>query len=1058
MNLLHTDMKFRNLITLLVTLLILMISVPVSAQFSFGKNRVQYNNFDWRYIQSDHFDIYYYDAENYYLAEFASYALEGAYQQLMDDFQHEITDRIQVILYASHSEFSETNVVPLPIDAQGIGGVTDKYKNRITMPFQGDYAEFRRVLQHELVHAVFNDMFYGGTVQSIVQNNIQLVFPLWFEEGLAEFMALGWDSNTDMFMRDATMNTYLPPLPQLGGYFAYRGGQSFWFFVSDEYGREKIGEILQRIKSTRSVEAGLRQSLGLDIDDLSERWLDWLRKRYFPEITNRETLREISSQITERELEGAYNTSPAISPQGDKIALITNKRGYFDVVVLNSFDGRILKTLIRGEDNVNFEELNILRPNLGWSPDGRYVVLSTRSEGRNDVTLVNYETGDVEKLVFPGLNAVGSVAWSPDGSKIAFDGTDGAMVGIYVYDLNLKRLHSLTDDVFSDREPAWDVNSEYVYFVSDRGSRTKVGTYRQNFSMLLNTSLNQTDIYRIRIGDTEAERVTQTDMHSEMRPQLALNNKMFYISDKNGIQNVYVKDLVSMESSPITDLLSGVMQMSVSRDGTRMAINSINKGYIDVFLVQNPINRIKSEPLTTNNWADFRAQVEDVKRVPGINFARSLVNRDLLQFGLEDTTPAASPELAELTIQDTVKVMEPVTEASQFDFRNYVFGDLTDPDTGEPLVTDVFNLSDTRLEDGRYIPRKYRLTFTPDFTYAGGALSTGYGVFALTQLVFSDLLGDHQIGIASNLVFDLRNSDYVLSYGYFKNRTNFLANYFHTSRNFQYFTGEIVRFRYYGGGVTLSRPINKFERFDYGASFITISRDFSNILNSNRENEKGYFLYPQLTYTKDVTLPGFIAPRGGRRYAISLAGSPPLGSDILQFASVNGDVRQYFGFLNGMYTFAFRASGAASFGRDSQTFFLGGIDNWINYSWAGGELPIDRLEDIFFTLPAIPLRGHLYNAVNGDKFALINAEFRFPLVAALLPGPIPILPLYNITGNAFFDVGTAWQRNQRQEILAGTGFGLRTILLGLPFRWDVGWPYDGSFGRRVHYFSIGLDF
>jgi len=1057
MNLFRLDMKSRIFASLLTITMIGIIVQPASAQFSFGKNRVQYNTFDWRFIQSEHFDVYYYDAKNYYLAEFSAYALEGAYQQLMDDFQHEITDRIQVIIYASHSEFSETNVVPLPVDAQGIGGVTDKYKNRITMPFQGDYAEFRRVLQHELVHAVFNDMFYGGTVQSIVQNNIQLVFPLWFEEGLAEYMALGWDSNTDMFMRDATMNAYLPPLPQLGGYFAYRGGQSFWFFVADEYGREKIGEILQRIKSTRSVEAGLRQSLGLNIQDLSDRWLDWLRKRYWPEITDRESLREVSTQITERELGGSYNTSPAISPQGDRIALITNKRGYFDVVVINSFDGRILKTIIKGEDNVNFEELNILKPNLSWSPDGKEIVLSTRSEGRNDVTIVNYESGAIRKIVFPDLNSVGSVSWSPDGSKIAFDGTNGAIVSIYVYDLPTERLYSLTNDVFSDREPAWDAKSEYIYFVSDRGEKTSVNTYRQNFSMLTNPSLNQTDIFRIRVGDLHAERVTMTEGISEMRPQITADNKIYYISDANGIQNIFVKDLVTLEEAPITNLLSGVMQMSISRDGTRMAINSINKGYLDIFLIQNPYNRKKTEPLKPNNWAEYRSRVSDLQRVPGIQFSRSLVNRDLREFGVVESPPD-SLEIDFIARIDTATVQQPITVTSEFDFRNYVFGDLTDPETGEPMVTDVFNLTDTRLQDGRFIPKKYRLTFTPDFTYAGGALSTGYGVFALTQLVFSDLMGDHQIGIASNLVFDLRNSDYVLSYGYFKNRTNLFLNYFHTSRNFQYFTGEIVRFRYYGGGVTLSRPFNKFERLDYGASFITISRDFSNILNSNRENEKGYFLYPQLTYTKDITLPGFLSPRGGRRYALSLAGSPPLGGDVLQFASLNGDIRQYFGLLNGLYTFAFRASGATSFGRDSQNFFLGGIDNWINYSWAGGELPIDRLEDIFFTLPAIPLRGHLYNSVYGDKFALFNAEFRFPLVAALLPGPIPILPLYNITGTAFFDVGTAWQGNEQQDVLAGAGFGLRTILLGLPFRWDVGWPYDGSFGRRVHYFSIGLDF
>jgi len=226
------SLKLKTVLLSVLLSVAFVIETADAQYFAFGKNRVQYTEFDWRYIQSDHFDVYYSGPEHYYLAEFAAFSLEAAYEQLKRDFRHEIADRIEVILYASHSEFSETNTVPLPLDAQGIGGVTDKFKNRITMPFQGDYAEFRRVLHHELIHAIVNDMYYGGTIQSIMQNNIQLVFPLWFEEGLAEYMALGWDTNTDMFIRDAVMNNYLPPIPQLSGYFAYRGGQAMWHYIA----------------------------------------------------------------------------------------------------------------------------------------------------------------------------------------------------------------------------------------------------------------------------------------------------------------------------------------------------------------------------------------------------------------------------------------------------------------------------------------------------------------------------------------------------------------------------------------------------------------------------------------------------------------------------------------------------------------------------------------------------------------------------------------------------------------------------------------------------------
>jgi len=1059
-------MNSLKLKTVLLSVLLSVAFVVETADaqyFAFGKNRVQYTEFDWRYIQSDHFDVYYSGPEHYYLAEFAAFSLEAAYEQLKRDFRHEIADRIEVILYASHSEFSETNTVPLPLDAQGIGGVTDKFKNRITMPFQGDYAEFRRVLHHELIHAIVNDMYYGGTIQSIMQNNIQLVFPLWFEEGLAEYMALGWDTNTDMFIRDAVMNNYLPPIPQLSGYFAYRGGQAMWHYIAEEYGREKVGEIMQRIKTTRSVEAGMRQSLGVDIEELSERWHEWLKKKYWPEITIRESLRDVTTPITDRDMGGSYNTAPAISPQGDRIALITNKRRFFDVVVINAINGEILKTLIKGEDNVNFEELNILRPNLSWSPDGRNVVLSTRSAGQNDVTIVNYETGDVRKIQFPGLNGLGSVAWSPDGKKIAFDGNAGPLPDIFVYNLETEELHNVTSDVFSDREPAWGADSEFVYFVSDRGAQTQVNRFSTEFNMLLNPSLKQTDLYRIRVGDSRAERITRTDGWSEMRPQLTNDDRLFYISDQNGIQNIYRMDLNTRESRPVTNLLAGVMQMSISSDGSRIAINSINSGFLDIYLIQNPENMLKDEPLEPNWWAAMREFTPSEQMVPALGFGRSLVAEDLAEFGRAEEDNVSEQSVAALVNRnrepEPEPEPEPLTEESRIDFRNYVFADVRDPDSGEPLARDIFALRDTRTDDGRFIPNKYRLTFSPDFTYASGNLATGYGVFALTQIAFSDLLGDHQISFASNLVFDLRNSDYVISYGYFKNRTNLLLNYFHTSRNFQSFSGEIVRFRYYGGGIAFQRPFNKFERVDYGASFITISRDFSNILNSERTNEKGYFLLPEVTYTRDVTRPGFLTPSGGQRMAVNISGSPPIGNDVLQFVSLSGDVRQYVGFGGGWYSLAFRASGAASVGRDAQNYYLGGMDNWINYAWADGNLPLDRLEDIFFTIPATPLRGHLFNTVVGDKFALFNAEFRFPLVAALLPGPIPIIPLYNLTGNAFVDVGTAWQGATPQDILIGSGFGLRTILLGLPFRWDVGWPYGAEgWGRRVHYFSLGIDF
>ena len=170
------------------------------------------------------------------------------------------------------------------------------------------------MIHHELVHAIINDMFYGGSIQSIIQNNIQLQIPLWFNEGLAEYEALGWDTQSDMYVRDAIVNDYLDPIPYLNGYFAYRGGQGVWDYVSEQYGKEKIGEIMQRLRLTRAVDASFQRATGLTLTELSERWHKALKRVHWPEGAAREELGEFAKPIVTRERGGYYNTSALGAP------------------------------------------------------------------------------------------------------------------------------------------------------------------------------------------------------------------------------------------------------------------------------------------------------------------------------------------------------------------------------------------------------------------------------------------------------------------------------------------------------------------------------------------------------------------------------------------------------------------------------------------------------------------------------------------------------------------------------------------------------------------------
>ncbi len=585
----------------------------------FGKNKVQYRNFNWSFIQSDHFDVYFSD-NGQYLAEFTANAAESAYVSISKLFRYQLINRVPIIVYNSHNEFQQTNVISEYLE-EGIGGVTELFKNRVVLPYEGDYKKFRHVIHHELVHAVINDMFYGGSIQSIISNNITLQIPLWFNEGLAEYAALRWDTNSDMYMRDATVHESLVPIPQLNGYFAYRGGQSIFWYLGNKYGEQKIGDLLNRIKSTRSIEGGLKGSIGLGVEELSERWQKELKVMYWPDIAKREEPSDYARILTDHRKEGGfYNTSPTLSPQGDKVAFISNRNDYFDVFIMSAVDGKVVEKLVNGQTTNNLEELHLLTPGISWSPDGKRIALATKAGAEDALLIITVENGESEKLTF-GLDGIFSVAWSPVGDQLAFVGNGPHHSDIYTYDLTTKQLLNLTDDVFSDAAPAWTPDGKTIFFSSDRGAAT-----RDSAVDMRTLDYNQADLYSIDVATRTIARITDWPNSDETSVVVGpTGKKILFVSDRNGSNNVYEMDLDSKKTRPITNSLSGVYQLSLSKDGTKLAFSSLTRGGFDIFLMRNPFERdLKTAELEPTNFFKSRFTQPDMKEKPSVAQAAGL--------------------------------------------------------------------------------------------------------------------------------------------------------------------------------------------------------------------------------------------------------------------------------------------------------------------------------------------------------------------------------------------------------------------------------------------------
>ena len=1045
----------------------------------FGKNRVQYRDHDWYYIQTKHFDIYF-SQEGDDAAEFTAQAAEQSLEDIQKKLNYQLNNRISLVVYNSHNEFQETNTTDGYL-SQGIGGFTEPFKNRVVFPFEGSYSKYKHVIHHELVHAVMRDMLYGGTIQNIIAKGITLQLPIWYHEGMAEYLSSGWETNSDMFIRDAIINEYLPDINRLDGYFAYRGGQALFKYIADTYGEEKIADLLQNIKGKGNVVAGFKSSIGIDLEELNDKWKKEVKRNFWPEIASRKDPDEFAKRLTDnKKLGGFYNISPAISPQGDKIVFISDRNIYFDVYLMNSFDGEEIKKVIESGRTEDLEELNVLFPALTWSPDNIRIALSSKSDGYDMIKIINTENDEEENLPFK-LHGIESVSWSPDGKKIAFLGCSAKQSDIYVYNFETKELANITDDIFSEYVPSWSPDSKKIIFSSDRNGLTKNNFAQDGLSM--STLQNfQMDLYIYGVESQKIERVTDWQYSDEKQAVFSSNgDEIIFISDYNGIDNLYKKRITLTKNDsvgtildtkciPLTNSLNKIESISLSQDSKKLVFSAFYNAGFNIFLINNPF---EMEEIKDIQFTKYMNQFYE-EDIPQETLTE---NADLpeeeTKFVLSDNAKkdSSSENNSKIFVGQIIDNKEEVKDSIRTDYTDFVFAknDVFAKDAAEKKPELLFR---EKLDNnGDFLVNKYKVDFSPDLIYANAGYSSLYGVLGTTILSFSDVLGNHRLVGTTSLQIDLKNSDYGLAYYYLPERINFGIAAYHTAR-FVYLSGffgsDLYRFRSYGGNLFASYPLNTFHRVETTLSILRVSKENLDFIED--PIEKATFIIPSISYIKDNVLWGYTSPIEGERYNLTLLGNPGFGKSDESFGTLTWDYRKYFRFFydNG---FAMRFSGGYSFGINAQRFFIGGTESWINRTFSTQDIPLSSASDFVFLTPALPLRGFNYAEQIGTKYSLVNLELRIPLIRYLLTGGIPLF-FQNILGTAFIDAGSAWDDNSSlkffkkseegktitNDLLLGGGFGARLYFLFL-WKFDVAWSYDAqNFSKPKYYISLGLDF
>jgi hypothetical protein len=549
---------------------------------------------------------------------------------------------------------------------------------------------------------------------------------------------------------------------------------------------------------------------------------------------------------------------------------------------------------------------------------------------------------------------------------------------------------------------------------------------------MLNNDFHHLDLYMIQADGSGLKRITSGNSYDEKSPIFSPDGKFIYFtSDQNGVFNIYKKNLETGEEKPLTDILTGCFQISISQDGTKMVYASFFKGGYDIYLIKNP-HKIESKKLSDT-----------------VFFTNLKLSKSGVAKGKEK--PFEAPA-------NSNKGLEA--------YRNYVFNDPYKVGVGEETTPVSLSTENFKNKKGEYRIHKYKIKFAPDLVYGAAGYNTFWGLQGTTQVAISDIMGDHRMFFSTNLFADLRNSNFDVFYLYLPKRIDYgLGAYHHV--NFFLSDAGLIRYRNYGAQFLMSRPFNKFTRLDFSLNSFNVDLEY---LETSDPTQRVRALLPgiSLSYDNSLWLNGLAAPLDGMRAQVSFVMSPRYTSDSPEFKTVSIDIRKYWK-IGKIYSLGWRiASGASDSDHgQSQQFFLGGVDNWLNRSFNGG-IRVRDIRDVYFSEFITPLRGFAYYQQVGNKFFLSNMEFRFPLIQRLTLGwPLPLdFPL--IMGNIFWDVGSAWTDNKTwkgvskgkfQDLLMAYGIGARINLGFILFRIDTAWTYDLDNSSIPHYyFSLGYDF
>jgi hypothetical protein len=1073
------------------------------SQTDFGKNRIKYENFFWTYYTYPEYDVYFYE-EGRDLANYVSKAAKIQLESIEKLLDYSFDGRMQFIVYNKQSDFKQSNIGLMTEEQYNTGGVTRIAGSKIILYYEGDHAKLDAQIRAGVAEVLINQLMYGGSVREMLKNSTLLNLPPWFTKGLIDYCIHDWNSDIDNRVKDGVLTGKYKNINHLEGQDAVIAGHALWKHIADNYGEAVISNILYMAKVSRNVDNATLFVMGISMKNLWRECFESYQRKYDDKDTTKVLPKEklVLAKPKSTRVYGQLK----VSPDGNGILYTTNELGQIKIWLydpLNKKTKRILKADHKIDRITDFSY-----PILAWHPNGKIFSYLVERKGFLVLTTYEMETKTKSERNIIGFEKILDYSYSDDGKRIVMSAVQKGQTDIFIFTVASNAYDQITKDIYDDLTPRFVHEGKQIVFASNRpvdslffDSKRKYQDAQKNNDIFAFDNINKSP---------GLIRVTNTPTLDERYPADYDASHISYLSDVNGIRNRYIARFDSViayvdtsahyrtvvTSTPISNYSRNILEQDVNIKANKYTEIIFEKGKYRMFV--SPL--VKAESIPTIN----------LKNTSYRDYKNKLENKEQHDVDEKNKTLTETPEAQNVKTVINISEPEPLQKDSTVvDINDYRFDNEANKKTEKKselnpvtATTSRDTLVNQEFQLGRQ--RNYNLNYSVDyvvsqidnsflnssyqkFTGGGSPIYLNAGLNAFFKIGMSDLFEDYRIVGAMRFSGDLGSNEFFLSY---ENRINNLDRQLVLHRqsllNITSSGSSLIKIHTHEAKYIWKLPISEVLGLRGTIGYrndriIYLSTDENNLRKPNDYENWGNL---KLEYVFDNTISRGLNLYNGVRAKLFGEYYRQIDKAKTDFFVVGFDAR-YYKKIHRDFIWANRFAASSSFGNKKLIYYMGGVDNWFAARF-DNTTNIATDQNYAYQTLATNMRGFYQNVRNGNSFAVINSELRFPIFKYLYQRPIRSDFIQNFQIITFGDIGTAWTgyspysndnslnykiigntqtpylitlNTQHNPIVGGYGWGIRSRIFGYFIRLDRAWGVqDGIVLKPLWYLSLSLDF